>query len=154
MGAPLAYFVTWTTYGTWLRGDARGSIVGDNRFGAPHAERDNARQRHDEKLLTHEPVRFGDAERTVVEATIREVCEHRDWRILALACRTNHVHVVVAGSATPERMMNQLKSWSTRRLREANLVEAEGRVWTTHGSTRHLFDAKAVASAVHYVEHQ
>jgi hypothetical protein len=30
-GAPLAYFLTWTTYGTWLPGDERGW----NRKGGP-----------------------------------------------------------------------------------------------------------------------
>lgn len=25
-GQPLAYFITWRTYGTWLHGDERGSV--------------------------------------------------------------------------------------------------------------------------------
>ena len=38
IGEPLAYFLTWTTYGTWLPGDERGW----NRKGAPEILPPNA----------------------------------------------------------------------------------------------------------------
>jgi hypothetical protein len=34
MDRPIAYFITFTTYGTWLHGDERGSVdKGHNRVG-------------------------------------------------------------------------------------------------------------------------
>lgn len=47
--------------------------------------------------------------------------------------------------------MSDLKAWSTRRLRESGMVEADRRVWTKHGSTRYLFDQSSVERAVDYV---
>ena len=38
-GEPLAYFITWTTYGTWLPGDERGW----NRKGLAEMQAGNSR---------------------------------------------------------------------------------------------------------------
>jgi hypothetical protein len=32
---PLAYFLTWTTYGSWLPGDQRGWVAKPGQFRAP-----------------------------------------------------------------------------------------------------------------------
>jgi len=57
----------------------------------------------------------------------------------------------VAGLHTPEKIMTDLKAWSTRRLREAGVVSADRRVWTKHGSTRYLFEQSSVERAADYV---
>lgn len=150
----LAYFLTWTTYGTWLRGDSRGSIVDDSRVGMPVSPKRNALRRHDEKLLTQSPVILKTEARLLVERTIREVCHVRSWVLHALNCRTNHVHVVLSARITPERVLVQLKAWSTRRLREAGFASSDDRVWTKHGSTRYLTDHTSAMAAVWYVENQ
>lgn len=91
------------------------------------------------------------AQRDSIDASMREVAVHRGWTILALNVRTNHVHVVVSGDAAPERMMTDFKRWSTRRLRETGLAEADGNVWARHGSTRYLWEPKYVELACEYV---
>ena len=59
IGEPLAYFLTWTTYGTWLPGDERGW----NRKGVPEILPPNAlfvemAQSQLKRILkTHEPTR-------------------------------------------------------------------------------------------------
>jgi hypothetical protein len=35
MADPLAYFLTWTTYGTWLPGDERGWVERPGQFRPP-----------------------------------------------------------------------------------------------------------------------
>ncbi|MEQ8849023.1 hypothetical protein, partial [Botrimarina sp.] len=65
--------------------------------------------------------------------------------------RTNHAHAVVAAAATPERVMNDFKSWATRRLRDSGLVDRSAKVWSRHGSTRYLWDKRAVEAACCYV---
>ncbi|HEX9659180.1 MAG TPA: hypothetical protein VGA18_02730, partial [Rhodothermales bacterium] len=43
--APLAYLITFTTYGTWLHGDERGSVdPGHSIPGTPPLERDAHRE--------------------------------------------------------------------------------------------------------------
>ena len=43
MGDPLALFLTWTAYGSWLTGDARGRVEKPGRFGQLDAKREQAR---------------------------------------------------------------------------------------------------------------
>jgi hypothetical protein len=98
--APLAYFITFHTYGTWLPGDGRGSVDAHHRaYGAP--------------LVGPSPGRQP---------------EH-----------------------TPERVMNDLKAWATRRVVEAGLRPHGTRLWVRHGSTRHLWRPEAVEAACEYV---
>jgi REP element-mobilizing transposase RayT len=91
--------------------------------------------------------------RGLVESTIREHAAIRGWRLVALNVRSNHVHVVLVypDGLAPERAMEQFKAWSTRRLREAGLVEPEQRVWTEHGSTRWINSDSSLKAAIDYV---
>jgi REP element-mobilizing transposase RayT len=150
---PEAYLLTWTAYGTWLAGDARGSTGDDhNKVGAPHAEPDGRREGVAADLMRHESVTLNGPMRAVVEATIREHCELKGWRVRALNVRTNPVHVVVdCGACEPDAAMEQFKSWATRRLRGAGLVGADRPVWTRRGSTRYLWEPAHVDGAIGYV---
>ncbi len=149
----LAYFLTWTCYGTWLHGDARGSV--DRRhhsFGTPFLSPDEALVRRRELALKHAPFRMSTDLRSVVGRTIGLHCERRGWTLHAANVRSNHVHVVVsAGVHTPEQAMDQLKSWSTRALRDADEKLRSRSLWTEHGSTRYLWNQTSLASAIIYV---
>ena len=81
---------------------------------------------------------------------MRGVCQYRGWELHALNVRRDHVHVVVGADCRPELVMTSFKSWSTRRLREAGLAAADGRVWSRHGSTRYLWTPKAIEDASLY----
>lgn len=90
--------------------------------------------------------------RTLTEKTIREVAAYRDWELMACVARTNHVHVVVGADAKPEKVMNDFKSWVTRRLREAKLLSADTRLWARHGSTCYLWSQAEIVAACRYAE--
>jgi len=152
--APLAYFLTWTCYGSWLHGDERGSVDREhNVAGTPYLPPDPSRRQSDTQRLKHPPVTLSDAARRVVEQAIREHCRLRGWSLLAVNVRGNHVHVVVVCPAEvpPERALGQFKAWATRRLRQARLVDARARVWTHHGSTRWINDTRSLNRAISYV---
>ncbi len=71
------------------------------------------------------PVALTSEQREVVTRTIIEIVQHRRWLVHALNVRTNHIHAVIsAANTTPEKVMNDFKAWSTRRLREAHLLAA------------------------------
>lgn len=149
---PLAYLLTFSTYGTRLHGDERGTVSRrQNDYGAPTVPASNRRQRIERARMTEEPFVMNASQRTVAEATIREVCRFRQWNLLALSVRTNHVHILVEAHATPEKVMGDLKSWMTRRLRERGVVVPGRTLWTEHGSTRHLFQQRYVDAAWNYV---
>jgi REP element-mobilizing transposase RayT len=155
MGETLAYLLTWTTYGTWLHGDPRGSVDRHNACqGMEYRPPDPARQQAERRRMKSPEVILSDDQRTAVERAIQECCTYRDWQLIALGCRSNHVHVLVHTDGTlPGRVMNELKAYATRGLRQAGLAGPQ-RLWTRGGSTRYLKSQAALDSAVQYVRFQ
>jgi REP element-mobilizing transposase RayT len=149
---PVGYLLTWTCYATWLHGDERSSVrrnVAKDQW--PIIESDPKRLEVMRRKLKQPPFYIDPPARGVINATITQVCKHRGWMLHAANVRTNHVHVVVSGDASPEKMVGDLKAWCTRRLREGGCVAADRRVWTDGGSTRYCWDADRLGIAVDYV---
>jgi len=150
---PLAYLVTFRCYGTWLHGDARGSVDRNhNVHDTPLVSPDRRLLARRAAMLKAEPVFLEPAHRVVVEQTLRDVSAFHGWTLHAVNVRTNHVHAVVSAACAPERVLNAWKSWSTRRLREAGLVSSSRRMWSRHGSTRYLWSEESLNQACLYVE--
>ncbi|MEM9701021.1 MAG: transposase, partial [Planctomycetota bacterium] len=148
-----AYFLTAHTYGSRLHGDAAGAVdPSDNRPGSPVYRRNEARARYERSLMTQPAMTLNEAERTCVQNRIQEVCEHRGWRLLAVHVRTTHWHIVViAEQATPERALNDFKSYATRGLREENLIGSDRKVWSRHGSTKYVSGQESLRRVIRYV---
>lgn len=148
---PLAYFLTWRTYGTWLPGDERGWVTDrTNVFGEPMHRADHRRLAQSEGLLGGRPVVFDDSQRRVVDAAIRRACSDRGWKVGALNVRTNHVHVVVGSSdSPPPRVMTYLKARSTKALADAGHPILKP--WARAGSHRIVWNETALAAMVDYV---
>ena len=146
------YLITFTTYGTWLHGDEKGSSDRiQNIPGTPYIDESEPRERINQDQLKHDPVTLDASQRPIVRDTIQDVCAYRGWSLLACNVRSNHVHVVVSAEDTPEKVMNDLKSYATRRLNEAGLHMHGEKTWTRHGSTRYLNDEAAVTGGIDYV---
>ncbi|MHC4695890.1 MAG: transposase [Planctomycetota bacterium] len=149
------YLITFTTYGTWLHGDKRGAVDRDhNAYGAPFLRPDASRKSAATKRTTKDSVVLNAERRRVVHRTVEQVCEHRGWTLHAVNVRSNHVHVVVSAPECPERVMNALKSWATRKLVGSGLIKRGTAVWTRHGSTRYLWKPRDLLSACEYVSEQ
>ncbi len=149
---PLAYLVTFACYGARLHGDDAGSVDRhQNLPGSGFLPPNPAWAFSEQKLLKQRPYELDRKRRSLVLKTVREVSAHRDWTLLAAHARSTHVHVVVAASATPEQVMNTMKSYASRALNLSGLDGAGCRRWVHHGSTRYLWKPENVASAIHYV---
>jgi REP element-mobilizing transposase RayT len=147
----LAYFITFSTYGTWLHGDERGSVDRKHNVAGEVLLPANAELRHNRKtLMTAPEYRMGAGERETVLAAIRQHAEFRGWSLLAVHVRTNHVHIVVVGDAKPERMMIEFKAYASRALNRMNPTETQRKYWTRHGSTRWLNTDESVRRAIEY----
>jgi REP element-mobilizing transposase RayT len=152
LDGPVAYFITFHTHGTWLHGRSEQSVDRrQNAFGSPRISANAALEARRRGAMRQSEMVFTNEQREDVDRTMREVCAHRGWHIRALNVRTNHVHIVVVGGATPEKMLGDFKRWATRRLRERGLVDSERLVWSEHGSTRYLWNDGDVFEACEYV---
>ncbi len=160
------WLLTWTTYGTWLPGDARG-FVGNVRdqngahatHNQPGAEYDRDRphlQGHSRATQKLESVQLTREHAAVVCRQIRATAEFRNWKVFAVAVMANHVHVVVGvpGDPDPSTLLRDLKSYAARALNEAATPGERRRWWTKSGSTRKLPDETAVLAAIRYVQEQ
>ena len=150
------YLITFRTYGTWLHGDERGTVdARHNVVGTPLLENLPNWRNQARKQMKGERVILDATQRECVAATLREVANFRGWILHALAVQTNHVHAVVGADCTPEKVMNDWKSYATRRLRERELVPQSIPIWSQHGSTRYLKTYASFIAACQYVtEHQ
>lgn len=150
---PVAFFITWTCYGTWLPGDDRGWTKwhkGDQVSQPMLADwcRDQ---------MVESSVILDLQQRELVNLVVQEHCEKRQWRLHAVNCRSNHCHVVVtAFNYDGEQVRDQLKSWGTRRLKANQQATGVSKAslrehwWTRKGSVRYLFDDESLDAAVIY----
>jgi REP element-mobilizing transposase RayT len=146
-GDPIAYFLTWVTYGTWLPGDARGWVKYHGGWQLPDPVREleaKARMSEDACILTRE-------QRRAVEEQIAETCAHRGWTLHVVNCRSNHVHVVVSADVDdPEKIRIDLKAWATRALKK-KFDSGRENWWAERGSIRYLNTDEELEAATVYV---
>ncbi len=151
----LAYFITFTAYGTWLHGSAKGKGSVDaehNVFGTPFVEPDAEREQQAREVMVQPPYVMGPGERAIVCKAIVQLAKDRGWNLLAAHVRSNHVHVVISAERDAGRLMSDLKGRASRDLTLAGFDNATRRRWTRHGSTQHLhlFREEEVEAKIRY----
>jgi len=147
----LAYLITFTTYGTRLHGNAKGSVDDEhNAYGTPLVQTDLEREMRSKGTMAGRSYKMSPVEREIVRNAITDLATERRWHLLAVRVRSNHSHVVIAAERAPERIMSDFKARASRDLSYAGFATAEHRRWTRHGSTRHLFDEEQIEAAIRY----
>ncbi len=154
------WLITWTTYGSWLPGDARGFVgnirepdgtqVIHNIPGTPYdADMPNLK-RWVEAQMKGQPISLDRNQAEAMVAQYLETCRIRRWNLEAASVMYNHTHVLVGvfGDPDPEAILNLFKSWATRALKKLGPLPQNGDWWTTGGSKRKIADTPA---AVIYV---
>ena len=105
----MAYFITFTCYGTRLHGDSRGSVDREHCApGSPYVGVSAARLKYEFSRMTANPYALGPEERLIVLKAIQDVCAGCGYALNAVHVRTNHVHVVVGAQDDPEDVMGRL----------------------------------------------
>jgi len=150
---PLACLITFRCYGTWLHGDERGSTDRvRNIYKSLHIEPSKRWERHNQRSLTLDPVTLNPHQRTSIEQAISDTCTIRGWYLHALNVRTNHVHVVVSTRGRKGSVvLNALKANATRQMRQDGNWTHPHSPWSDKGSSRYLWNERAVAAAIDYV---
>ena len=153
MAQPLAYLITFNTYGTWLHGDERGSVDREHRaFHTPLVDPSSELRGFERSELKEPPYEMDESAREIVLAALLEVCRYRRWHARSIHVRTAHVHAVVTSPATPEKVMNDFKAYASRALNRTQMGRT--RYWASHGSTRYLWSQEQVIEEVTYVRDQ
>ena len=146
-------FISSTTYGNWLPGDARGYVDKHNEYGtpfdAPSAELErSARERMRESTV------FFDTEQaeTVLQRwqnTVGELGGH----LVAVAIMRNHFHIVAVfiGKVTKAKLLQFFKGRASRAL---NQRYGKRTWWTDSGSVRYCFNEAAFHARIEYVKKQ
>ena len=150
---PIAYFISFRTYGTWLHGDERGSIDRfNNVYGTPYIEPNEAWREYERGLLKSPPFVLNAKARKTVEVAIREVCDYRHWYLYALNVRTNHAHSVVDTiEHSSKAALNAFKAYATRNLRKEGCWQYEHSPWADKGSRRRIWNERGLQAAIDYV---
>jgi REP element-mobilizing transposase RayT len=158
------WFLTWTTYGTWLPGDPRGSVT--RVWGeppGPRVEHDEPGTPYDPEMpglqnavrsqLKCPPIWLNLEQATAVMTQFHETASYRKWTIIGASIMSNHAHIVVAvpGDPNPEAVLGDSKSYSSRRLNRRWGKPASETWWTQSGSKRPLKDERTIINKVEYV---
>jgi hypothetical protein len=78
MPPPLAYFLTWTCYGTWLHGDGRGSVEDEHNLpGEPYIAPGPRRAKWESLAAKHPVVELDEHARQIVTHAIQDHCRIR-----------------------------------------------------------------------------
>jgi REP element-mobilizing transposase RayT len=145
---PLAFFITWTVYGSHLQGDERGwrRRRKGNQLPQPRlAKWRRERLKYDVIVLSSE-------QRAVVEAVCRCHCEHRYWHLWEVNARSSHVHVVVTATGYSGKIVrDQLKANCTRGLRERWSQFRDRVVWTIGGDWEYIIREEDLETVCLYV---
>jgi len=144
MATTYGYMMTWTTYGSWLQGDKRGSIKKGKLIGPckglEQVNKDNQ---------TGATVRLNRMQKEKVRKAIIERSLKAGERLLAISVHSNHVHVVLGcGGKKIGSVASELKNSAYFALKSEG---HDGRVWTRGYDVRYCFDEKELQSRIEYV---
>ncbi|MFO1004488.1 MAG: transposase [Planctomycetaceae bacterium] len=160
------WFLTWTTYGSWLPGDARGYVgvaidesgraVNHNQYGTPAAPPNESLRESARRSLKSTPIVLTQAQAESLFTQLQETAKIRRWLLIAVAIMQTHLHLVVGvhGDPDPDKVLGDFKAYGSRCLNQGWGQPKSETWWTTGGSTRKLADDLAVETVVPYIRQQ
>ena len=158
----IAYHVIFTTYGTWLPNDPRGSyskeiyndqlqMLGNIKYG-----RQNPTPVKNVLLkfwtaatphLIHPPFFIDDNSRPIIAAGFSKVAQRLNIRIIACAIMNDHVHLLILRSKYRiEYVVNQLKGGATQALKLKQTL------WTRGCWKVFISDDETLLAAARYIQ--
>ena len=158
------WYLTSTTYGTWLPGDPRGSVSNtrewsgprshDNVVGEPPTPHSPGLHDASQQRLKFAPVFFTVAYAEAVIAQFLETARYRGWRVHAVAVMRNHFHMLVEvlHDPNPGKIPGDFKGHATRTLNSTFGHREEW--WTDRGSKRPNPTERSRYAAVRYTRDQ
>ena len=117
MGSPLAYHITFGTYGTRLHGDSRGTVDRSaNNPGDPIIGSDPDRWEFERSRLRFKPVELTPAQRQLIELVLPSVCERGGWQLHIGSAKKDHCHILLTSERDGEAVRKWIKRWLGEQL--------------------------------------
>lgn len=154
--APRSWYHAWfSTFGTWLRGDARGFRDHDHRIHSsgdyrnpPPIEEHAGLRRWVIEHLHKDPVRLSVAQRPLVGRVVVHQLVKRGAAVLVMAIASDHVHVVLRCSAGEVRqLIGHAKRWSSHSIRD----QIPGAVWAKKCGLKRIRSRAQQVSTFEYI---
>lgn len=158
----IAYHAIFTTYGTWLPNDPRGSyskeiyndqlrMLGNIKYGRqnPIPAKENLMKfwTMAAPRLSRPPFYFDKRSRSIAASAFRSVIQRLGIKVPACAIMNDHVHIVVLICRYRiEYVVNQLKGAATRDLKLKHTP------WTRGCWKVFITDTEALLAAIRYVQ--
>jgi REP element-mobilizing transposase RayT len=164
MGSTHGIHVVWTTYGTWLPGDARGhwspllDLYGWLRQrGHRLNEADRATAARARSLMKQPAKRLTDDEIHIVASVIGHQLSPgmpgATWKVLSAAIEPTHVHLLFAALTDDiGTVVGRIKSQTSSALIKHPSNRDRSRIWTAGYWKVFLFDDDAVHAVQQYIE--
>ena len=159
----ISWLATWTTYGSRLPGDARGSIwerettgqpTHRTSFEAPISSTHGGIERAARERQTEPTWLLDIRSARVVRHQLDETIAYRKWSLIVGAILENHVHLLIrcTDEVFGETVLKHLKSYSSRALNRE--LGRRRHWWTRGGSARAKLDEAAIEIAAEYIRNQ
>jgi REP element-mobilizing transposase RayT len=153
--APLAYHITFATYGTRLHGDERGTVDRvHNKRGTPLLTPEPERVAWEESLLRFPPTVLTNEQRLFAQIAIPEVCTRGGWKYQIAAVQPDHVHVLLSTVSDARIVRRVLKRWLSQAMSERWPDAGERPWWGEGGSIRWILNEDYFETAWAYIHRQ
>lgn len=144
---PLAYFITFTVYGTFLQGDAR---LWRSRGKGSQSPQPLLEQWHRDRLK-HDVILLNADQRSAVENETARLCDFRKWKLWNANARSNHVHLIVSSPGfNGAKVRDQIKANCTRVIRQDWPVFIDRPVWTVGGDWQSVNSEEELEQVILY----
>ncbi|MBK8268070.1 MAG: hypothetical protein IPK83_07075 [Planctomycetes bacterium] len=152
---PIAFHITFGTYGTRLHGDDRPTVARPlNHFGEPFVEPNEARRQAIRGFMIGEPLYLSREQRIEVERMIPDICSRGNGAFHIAAAQPDHVHCLLSTDADPKVVRKLLKRWLGEHLSQGWSLNGRPRWWAEGGSGKYVWDVEYFKSAYEYIERQ
>jgi len=152
---PLAYHITFGTYGTRLHGSDRPTVDrSQNKFGEPIIGKDTEWETMERSLLKFPPRILTNEQRIFVESTIPSICIRGGWEHVTTAAAKDHVHNIIRASVEGQDVRKWLKRWISQAMSQQWPLLPDQVWWAECGSVKWIWVDDYYDRAVDYVNDQ
>jgi REP element-mobilizing transposase RayT len=152
---PLAYHITFGTYGTRLHGDPRGTVDRSrNRPGDPIIGADPDRWLHEFELLRFPPIFLTVEQQQFIEATIPKICARGGWTYIICSAGDDHVHSMLSAAADGAAVRKWLKRWLGEALSDRWPLPPGQSWWAEGGSVKWIWTEDYFNNVYEYIRQQ